>query len=153
MCPRPDTRHGPGQQVEIADIFRTHGAAYQQRHRLSDGQRRVMQDIVACRTAALGGQLAQCDHCGAEVLRYHSCQNRHCPKCQTLAKVRWVEARLRDLLPIPYFHCVFTLPHPLNPLAHDNPRLLYGLLFQSAAATLQTSLNLSQFVAAQKPAK
>ena len=64
-----------------------HGAAYQQRHRLSGGQRRVMQDIIACRTAALGGQLAQCDHCGAEVLRYHSCQNRHCPKCQTLAKV------------------------------------------------------------------
>ena len=98
----------------------------------------MMQDIVACRTAALGGQLAQCDHCGAEVLRYHSCQNRHCPKCQTLAKVRWVEARLRDLLPIPYFHCVFTLPHALNPLAHDNPRLLYSLLFQTAAATLQT---------------
>ena len=86
----------------------------------------------------MGGQLAQCDHCGAEVLRYHSCQNRHCPQCQTLAKVRRVEARLRDLLPIPSFHCVFTLPHPLNPLAYDNPRLLYGLLFQTAAATLQT---------------
>ena len=108
------------------------------RHRLSGGQRRVMQDIIACRTAALGGQLAQCDHCGAQVIRYHSCQNRHCPKCQTLAKVRWVEARLRDLLPIPYFHCVFTLPHALNPLAQGNPRLLYGLLFQTAAATLQT---------------
>ena len=93
---------------------------------------------MACRTAALGGQLAQCDHCGAQVIRYHSCQNRHCPKCQTLAKVRWVEARLRDLLPIPYFHCVFTLPHTLNPLAQGNPRLLYGLLFQTAAATLQT---------------
>jgi len=133
----PDTEHGTGQQVEVADIFRTHGAAYQQRHRLSGGQRRVMQDIIACRTAALGGQLAQCDHCGAEVSRYHSCQNRHCPKCQTLAKVRWVEARLRDLLPIPYFHCVFTLPHTLNPLAQSNPRVLYGLLFQTAAATLQ----------------
>jgi hypothetical protein len=82
--------------------------------------------------------LAQCDHCGAEVSRYHSCQNRHCPTCQTLAKVRWVEARLRDLLPIPYFHCVFTLPHALNPLAQGNPRVLYGLLFQTAAATLQT---------------
>jgi hypothetical protein len=72
------------------------------------------------------------------VIRYHSCQNRHCPKCQTLAEVRWVEARLRDLLPIPYFHCVFTLPHILNPLAQGNPRVLYGLLFQTAAATLQT---------------
>ena len=108
------------------------------RHRLSGGQRRVMQDIMACRTAALGGQLTQCDHCGAQVIRYHSCQNRHCPKCQTLAKVRWVDARLRDLLPIPYFHCVFTLPHALNPLAQGNPRLLYGLLFQTASATLQT---------------
>ena len=68
MCTRPDTGHGTGQQVEVADIFRTHGAAYQQRHRLSGGQRRVMQDIIACRTAALGGQLAQCDHCGAQVM-------------------------------------------------------------------------------------
>jgi hypothetical protein len=138
MCTQPHTGHGTGQQVEVADIFRTYGAAYQQRHRLSGGQRRVMQDVMACRTAVLGGQLAQCDHCSAQVIRYHSCQNRHCPKCQTLAKVRWVEARLRDLLPIPYFHCVFTLPHLLNPLAHGNPRVLYGLLFQTAAATLQT---------------
>ena len=138
MCTRLDTGHGTGQQVEVADIFRTYGASYQQRHRLSGGQRRVMQDIIACRTAVLGGQLAQCDHCSAQVIRYHSCQNRHCPKCQTLAKVRWVEARLRDLLPIPYFHCVFTLPHTLNPLAQGNPRVLYGLLFQTAAATLQT---------------
>lgn len=98
----------------------------------------MMHDLMACRTAALGGQLAQCDQCSAQVVRYHSCQNRHCPTCQTLAKVRWVEARLRDLLPIPYFHCVFTLPHLLNPLAQGNPRVLYGLLFQTASATLQT---------------
>jgi hypothetical protein len=138
MCTRPDTGHETGQQLEVADIFRTYGVSYQQRHHLSGGQRRVMQDIMACRTAVLGGQLAQCDHCSAQVIRYHSCQNRHCPKCQTLAKVRWVEARLRDLLPIPYFHCVFTLPHTLNPLAQRNPRVLYGLLCQTAAATLQT---------------
>src|SRR5215467_12028020 len=138
MCTRPETGHGTGPQVEVADSLRTHGAPYQQRHHLSGGQRRVMQDIMACRTAALGGQLAQCDHCSAQGIRYHSCQNRHCPKCQTLAKVHWVEARLRDLLPIPYFHCVFTLPHTLNSLAQGNPRLLYGLLFQTAAATLQT---------------
>jgi Putative transposase/Transposase zinc-binding domain len=138
MCTRPATGYEAAQRIEVADIFRTHGAAYQQRHPLSGGQRRVMQDIIACRTAALGGQLAQCDRCSAQVIRYHSCQNRHCPKCQTLAKVRWVEARLRDLLPIPYFHCVFTLPHLLNPLAQGSPRVLYGLLFQTAAATLQT---------------
>ena len=138
MCTRPDTGHEATQRVEVADILRTHGPAYQQRHHLSGGQRRVMEDIIACRTAALGGQLTQCDHCSAQVIRYLSCQNRHCPKCQTLAKVRWVEARLRDLLPIPYFHCVFTLPHLLNPLAQSNPRILYGLLFQTASATLQT---------------
>jgi Transposase zinc-binding domain/Putative transposase len=138
MCTRPDSKHGAGQRVEVADILRTHGVVYQQTHCLSGGQRRVIQDIVACRTAALGGQLAQCDHCDAQVIRYHSCQNRHCPKCQTVAKLRWVEARLRELLPIPYFHCVFTLPHALNPLAQGNPRLLYGLLFQAAAATLRT---------------
>lgn len=138
MWTRPDTEHGTGPRVEVADIFRLQGDTYQQTHRLSGGQRRVMQDLMACRTAALGGQLAQCDHGGAQVMRYHSCQNRHCPKCQTLAKVRWVDARLRDLFPIPYFHCVFTLPHALNPLAQGNPRVLYGLLFQTAAAPLQT---------------
>jgi hypothetical protein len=124
--------------VEVADILRTYGEAYQQTHRLSGGQRRVMRDIVACRTAVLGGQMTQCDHCGVHVVRYHSCHNRHCPKCQTVAKLRWVDARLDELFPIPYFHCVFTLPHTLNPLAQGNPRILYGLLFQTASATLQT---------------
>ena len=138
MGTRCDTAHGAGPRVEVADIFRTYGTAYQQTHRLSGSQRRVMRDIMACRTAVLGGQMTQCDHCGAQVVRYHSCHNRHCPKCQTLAQVRWVDARLQELLPIPYFHCVFTLPHTLNPLAQGNPHALYGLLFQTAAATLQT---------------
>jgi hypothetical protein len=138
MCTRPDTRLGTGQRVEVADIFRTYGEVYQRTHRLSGSHRRVMQDIMACRTAALGGQLTQCEHCGAHVARYHSCQNRHCPTCQTVAKLRWGDARLRDLFPIPYFHCVFTLPHALNPLAQGNPRVLSGLLFQTASATLQT---------------
>ena len=138
MCTLPDSGSGVRPRVEVAEVLRAYGDAYQQTHRLSGGQRRVIQDIVACRTAVLGGQLTQCDACGAHVVRYRSCHNRHCPKCQTLAKVRWVEARLRELFPIPYFHCVFTLPHALNPLAQGNPRLLYGLLFQTAAATLQT---------------
>ena len=127
-----------GATPEVADIFRTYGEAYRATHRLSGQQLRVMQAIETCRTAALEGHLAQCDRCGAQVLRYHSCGNRHCPKCQTLAKLRWVEARCSELLDIPYFHCVLTLPHALNPLAQGNPQLLYGLLFQSAAATLQT---------------
>ena len=135
--------HGPieprsGSSLEVADIFRAYGEAYRATHRLSGQQLRVMQSIETCRTAALGGHRARCDHCGAEVARYHSCSNRHCPKCQTLARVRWVQARLSELLDIPYFHCVLTLPHDLNPLAQGNPHLLYGLLFRSAAATLQT---------------
>ena len=97
-----------------------------------------MRDIEACRTALLGGHMTRCDSCGTQVVRYHSCRNRHCPKCQTLSKVKWVEARQQELLPVPYFHCVFTLPHRLNALAQGNPRQLYGLLFQSASETLQT---------------
>jgi hypothetical protein len=138
MCARTEIGYGTERQFEVAAIFRTHGEAYRQQHRLSGGQRRVMRDIEVCRTAGLGGHMAQCDHCGAQVVRYHSCRNRHCPKCQTLAKVKWVEARQQELLPVPYFHCVFTLPHGLNALAQGNPRQLYGLLFQSAAETLQT---------------
>ena len=138
MCARTEIEYGTARSLEVAAIFRAHGEAYRQQHRLSGGQRRVMRDIEACRTAVLGGHLAQCNHCGVQVARYHSCRNRHCPKCQTLAKVQWVEARQQELLPVPYFHCVFTLPHGLNALAQDNPRQLYGLLFQSAAETLQT---------------
>src|SRR5438067_10121745 len=138
VCGHADLEASTGGAPEVADIFRTYGEAYRATHRLSGQQLRVMQAIETCRTVALGGHMAQCDRCGAQVLRYHSCGNRHCPKCQTLAKLRWVQARLAELLDIPYFHCVLTLPHTLNPLAQGNPQLLYGLLFQSAAATLQT---------------
>src|SRR6267378_1019058 len=137
-CDHSGTEAGTGAAPEVADIFRAYGDAYRATHRLSGQQLRVMQAIETCRTSALGGHLAQCDRCGAQVVRYHSCGNRHCPKCQTLAKLRWVQARLAELLDIPYFHCVLTLPHTLNPLAQGNPQLLYGLLFQSASATLQT---------------
>jgi hypothetical protein len=137
MGARGSAGHGTGHKLEVADIFRAHGETYRATHRLSGSQLRVMHDIEACRTALLGGHLTQCDHCGAHVVRYHSCRNRHCPKCQTLAQVRWVQARLQELLPVSYFHCVFTLPHALNAWAQGNPRCLYGLVFQSAAATLQ----------------
>ena len=114
-CDHADPEASTGAAPEVADIFRTYGEAYRATHRLSGQQLRVMQAIETCRTAALGGHLAQCDQCGAQVLRYHACGNRHCPKCQTLARVRWVHARLADLLDIPYFHCVLTLPHARNP--------------------------------------
>jgi Putative transposase/Transposase zinc-binding domain len=125
-------------RLELAQIFREYGEAYRSTHPLCAQQRRVMQAIEDCRTATLGGHLETCDRCGAEIARYHSCRNRHCPKCQTLAKERWVEARTAELLPVPYFHLVFTLPHELNPLAQGNPKVIYDLLFQAASDTLQT---------------
>ena len=125
-----------GLVVELADIFRAYGGAYGAGHRLSAVQRRAMRAIVACRTAVLGGHLHACDACGEQRYTYHSCRNRHCPKCQTRAKERWLEARRRELLATPYFHVVFTLPHQLNALAQGNPRLIYRLLFAAASQTL-----------------
>jgi hypothetical protein len=123
-------------RVELADIVRVHAPALLAAASLAGVQYRALRAIERCRTAALGGQISQCDHCGAARYLYHSCRNRHCPKCQTLAKERWLAARRAELLPVPYFHLVFTLPHELNPLAQGNPRLIYELLFASASATL-----------------
>ena len=123
-------------RVELADLVRTHGAAYRQAHRLTRGQHRALRAIAACRTAALGGHTEGCAICGAVRIAYNSCRNRHCPKCQTLAKERWLAARRAELLPVEYFHVVFTLPHALNPLAQGNPRVLYALLFRAAWETL-----------------
>ncbi|HYA53429.1 MAG TPA: IS91 family transposase [Streptosporangiaceae bacterium] len=123
-------------RVELADLVRAHGAAYRRMHRLTRGQHRALRAIGVCRTAALGGHAEACEHCGTLRIAYNSCRNRHCPKCQTLAKERWVTARRAELLPVEYFHVVFTLPHALNPLAQGNPRILYGLLFQAARESL-----------------
>src|SRR6266852_8716068 len=123
-------------RVELADIVARHGAAFCAGRRLSMVQHRALRAIEVCRTEALGGHVAQCDTCGTLRYCYHSCRNRHCPKCQTLAKERWLAARRAELLPVPYFHLVFTLPHELNALAQGNPRALYALLFQSVSDTL-----------------
>jgi len=126
-------------QVELADVFREHGNAYARAHRLSVSQRKVLHAIIQCRTAALGGQRESCRQCGYSRYRYHSCRNRHCPKCQTLAKAQWLEARQQELLPTPYFHNVFTLPHELHPLvlySERNRRALWGLLFHTTSETL-----------------
>ena len=125
-------------RVELADIVRTHGDAYRRTHRLAMVQHRALRAIAACRTAVLGGHRDTCDRCGAERITYNSCRNRHCPKCQTLTKERWLAARRAELLPIPYFHVVFTLPHDFNTLAQGNPRVIYALLFRAAADTLLT---------------
>jgi len=127
------------QTPELADLFRSHGETYARTHWLSTTQHKVMRAIVQCRTAALGGQRDSCLQCGYTRYRYHSCRNRHCPKCQSLAKAQWLEDRQQELLPTPYFHNVFTLPHELNGLvlySEGNRRALWGLLFQAASETL-----------------
>ncbi|MEK7716268.1 MAG: IS91 family transposase [Pseudomonadota bacterium] len=123
-------------KVELAEVFARHGAAYRATHRLVPVQYRAMRAIAACRTAALGGHIEQCGACGRLRYHYHSCRNRHCPKCQTLAKERWLAARRAELLPVPYFHLVFTLPHELNRLAQGNPTHIYRMLFAAVSSTL-----------------
>src|SRR3990172_525146 len=125
-----------GSRVELADIVRAHGAAYRRTHVLARPQGRAPRALQGCRTAVLGGHRAVCTACGAERLTYNSCRNRHCPRCQRVATERWLTARRREVLPIPYFHVVFTLPHTLNPLAQSHPRLIYRLLFHAAAPPL-----------------
>jgi predicted Zn-ribbon and HTH transcriptional regulator len=122
--------------LEVAHIFRLYGEAFRQNHRLCRTQLRAMRAIEECRTAALGGHVYRCDECGAEQISYNSCRNRHCPKCQSLDKERWLEQRREELLPVPYFHVVFTLPEELNVLALGNPEVIYDLLFRSASETL-----------------
>jgi len=122
--------------LEVADIFRAYGEAYRRAHTLSAEQRKVMRAIEACRTAVLGGHLDVCDQCGHEEPSYNSCRNRHCPKCQSLAQRDWIEGRKARILPVHYFHVVFTIPAKLRAIAFWNPRLVYDLLFRSASATL-----------------
>jgi hypothetical protein len=121
---------------EVADIFRRYGPEYRRTHRLPPHHRRVMRDLERCRTAALGGHVDECDQCGTVRIAYNSCRNRHCPKCQGTARARWVAQQQAALLPIEYFHVVFTLPEALHPLLRAHPRPLLGLLFRTVAATL-----------------
>jgi hypothetical protein len=109
---------------EVGDVFRLHGAAYRDRQALPVQQLRVMRALEVCRTAALGGHVEQCDHCGHRRPVYNSCRNRHCPKCQALAKAQWLADRQAELLPVGYFHNVFTLPHELNDLLAANQKVL-----------------------------
>ncbi|MBK1701509.1 IS91 family transposase [Thiococcus pfennigii] len=130
----------PRQALEVADIFRDHGPAWrrEQAGHLSFGQLKVMSAIEHCRTAALGGHLMQCSDCGHTEIAYNSCRNRHCPKCQGAVAKQWLAAREADLLPVEYYHVVFTLPAPLGQIAYHNKSVIYGLLFQAAAETLLT---------------
>ena len=124
--------------LEVADILRASGSSFRERYgsHLALQHRKVMDAIVRCRTAALGGHRDQCPRCGHQAISYNSCRNRHCPKCQGNARAKWLAARSAELLPVPYFHVVFTLPHELSSLVLQNKRLLYDLLFRTSAATL-----------------
>lgn len=126
------------QGLEVADVVRRFGPAFRERYRgkLNRAQLRTLGAIESCRTAALGGHVYECAQCGARKIVYNSCRNRHCPKCQSLEKEQWLEQRCAELLPVPYFHIVFTLPEQLNALALAHPARLYNLLFRCASETL-----------------
>jgi hypothetical protein len=125
-------------RLELADIFRTHQKDFLARWNpvLSRQQRRALGDIRDCRTAVLGGHLHECDRCGHRVILYNSCRNRHCPKCQATARARWLAQRQAELLPVPYFHVVFTLPQQISRLALQNAKPIYNILFRAASQTL-----------------
>jgi Putative transposase/Transposase zinc-binding domain len=127
-----------GHRLEVADVLRSYTPAYLQAFdaTLTSDQRRVLRDLVRCRTAALGGHVEVCADCGHEQIAYNSCRNRHCPKCQAALRAQWLEERAAELLPVEYFHVVFTLPEPLGRIALSNRRWLYGTLFRAAAETL-----------------
>jgi len=124
--------------LEVADIFREYGESFTQKYVsfMSKMKWKVMHAIKICRTAALGGHVDECDKCGHQAVSYNSCRNRHCPKCQTLAKAEWLEARRSELLPVEYYHVVFTIPASLSSIALQNKRVVYNILFQAVSKTL-----------------
>ena len=137
--------------LEVADIFHRYGRQYRENHKASlpPDQLRVMSAIELCRTEALGGHMEQCDRCGFERNAFNSCRNRHCPKCQSFARAKWVDNRRADLLPVEYFHVVFTLPQPIAAIALQNKRVVYNLLFRTTAKTLKTIASDSKHLGAE----
>ena len=123
---------------EVADIFRMYGDKYLSKHKISKRQYRVIRAIKNCRTSSLGYHLDQCDNCGHVEREFNSCRDRHCPKCQAISRKKWVDARLKDILPVPYYHVVFTLPHFVNDMISFNKKLIYELLLSMSSETLLT---------------
>ncbi|HEY4088112.1 MAG TPA: transposase zinc-binding domain-containing protein, partial [Bryobacteraceae bacterium] len=123
---------------ELAGIFRQYGEAYRRSHNLPLAQLRVMRAVELCRTSALGGHAEKCGHCDYGRIAYNSCCNRHCPKCQNTERAKWLESRRGELLPVEYFHVVFTVPDQLARIAFYNKEAVYGILFRTAAETLST---------------
>jgi Zn-finger nucleic acid-binding protein len=137
--------------LEVADIFRLHGKEFRQKHadHLGRTERRVMAAIETCRTAALGGHAERCADCGRTRYAYSSCRDRHCPKCQGMARAEWLDARQAELLPVPYFHLVFTLPTPAAEIAFHNKAAVYGILFRAASEALRTIAADPQYLGAE----
>ena len=127
-------------KLEVADVFRRYGQAFRDKHgaSMSTAQRRVMTAIEVCRTAALGGHLERCDQCGHERTCFNSCRDRHCPKCQSLARAQWIEDRQSELLEVPYYHVVFTVPEEIAAIAYQNKEVVFDILFRATAETLRT---------------
>jgi hypothetical protein len=127
-------------KLEVADVFRRYGTTYREKHgaSMSSAQRRVMSALELCRTAALGGHLERCDQCGHERNCFNSCRDRHCPKCQSLARAQWIEDRQTELLDCPYYHVVFTVPEEIAAIAYQNKKVVYSILFHTTAETLTT---------------
>ncbi|MBU3915444.1 transposase zinc-binding domain-containing protein, partial [bacterium] len=124
---------------EVADILRMYLPSYLRNHKLSARQFKIVKAILSCRTSALGGHIRECDNgdCGNEDQSYNSCGDRHCPKCQGVARNKWLRKRLKEVLPVPYYHVVFTIPHLLNNLALYNRKLFYDILFEASSQTLK----------------
>jgi len=125
-------------RLEVADILRKHFSDYQDQYPLWPEHRKIVFDLLNCRTADLGGHIDRCSHCGTMRITYHSCRNRHCPKCQHMPRERWLEKRKDEILSTSYFHVVFTLPHELNPIILNNKKVMFNILFKSASQTLLT---------------
>src|SRR3990172_1718011 len=136
MLPRAHRRAAGEARPELADIFRSHGESYRKTHFLPASHLKVMRAVEACRTQEMGGHLKQCDTFGFEHPTYNSCRNRHCPKCQSLAKAKWLKKQSSELLPVGYFHLVFTLPHLLNGLILAHKKIFLSLLFKAVSETL-----------------
>ena len=135
--------------IEVQDIFAEFGHKYCDEHNLPFQLRKAMMNIITCRTAELGGHVDECDKCGHTRISYNSCRDRHCPKCQTLSKERWIENRKDDLLPISYFHVVFTIPHELEFLTLTNKKEMYSILFKATSETLLELSSDSKFLGAE----
>jgi hypothetical protein len=128
----------PKHKLEVADIFRQYIHEYRQAYPLLPEHKKIVSSLINCRTAYLGGHIEQCDTCGTKRISYHSCRNRHCPKCQQIPRERWIEARKQELLPVNYFHVIFTLPHELNTIILNNKSIMFSLLFKAVSRTLLT---------------